>query len=293
MINKSPSSNALKQQFSKKNLTINMNEAQINSQRERSDVKQNKKKQISPKNSESKFNKNNKKPVNNINSYSVNKDLVKSRKNIDQESQFNNKDNTARNYLFQNTLLNSTNNTNFKSSINRTSNSNFFNIKSPKAIPTSLNPSNKNNQNNLLNLNLKSNQFNNKEIYLGDKQENYNDIKYSLLAIVPQVSVVSPKLNNNQNSKSPLRKNFVKSTPKNKHPVIKIEDDNILNSSLEENKYNKINATERNLKSANPNNCNSNFLPGNIVMNQSVKNTLINSSNLNSTQLGSNVNNIY
>lgn len=288
MIIKSPSSNALKQQFSKKNMINIMTDSQNNFQREKNDSKQNKKKTNSPKNNEMKINKNIQKSGNNTNENSITKDFSKSRKNLDQESQLINNDKT-KNYQYQNTLLNSTNNTNFKSTTNKTANSNLFNMKSPKGNPTQINLNNKN-PNNFINLNIKTNHINNPDNFLGEKKETYSDLKTSLLASMPVISLTSPK-GNKKDSKSPLRKNIVKSTSKTKHPNIRVEEDNTLGNSIEENKYTKRNASERNLKSANSNMTNNNFLPGNTLMNQSVKNSTINSSNynLNSTQHGSNV----
>ena len=133
-------------------------------------------------------------------------------------------------------------------------------------------------------INIKSNNINKPDINVRDEQENYNDLKNCLLASMPIISVTSPKTKINS-SRSPLRKNFVKSSSKSKHPIIKIEED-ILSNSFEENNYSKRNTSQRNLKSANPN-FNNNYAPGNLLMNQSIKNSTINSSNLNSTQQGS------
>jgi hypothetical protein len=266
-------------------MAINIMDPQNTNQRDRNDSKQNKKKTTSPKNNEIKFNKNNQKQVTTINN-SVTNDFSKTKKNFEIESLLINNDNSNRNYQFQNTLLNSTNNTNFKSTTNKTSNSNFFSIKSPKGNPTPINLSSKN-QNNLININIKTNQINKPDLFLEEKQENYNELKNSLLASMPIISLTSPK--GNKSSRSPLRKNFVKSTSKTKHPIIKIEEDNILSNSVEENFYTKRNASERNLKSANPNCTNNNLVSGKYLMNQSVKNSTFNSTNqnLNSTQQGS------
>ena len=79
--------------------------------------------------------------------------------------------------------------------------------------------------------------------------------------------------------------NLYKFNQKN-HPIIKIEEDNFHANCTDENKYNKRNTSERNLKSANNNNKNNFYYTGLVYNNQTILASAINSSSqtVNSTQ---------